>query len=39
VFAQEYECEFFDPDTAAFSSEFIEAALVADLAPLWGAAA
>ena len=37
VFAQEYECEFFDPDTAAFSSELIEAALVADLAPLWRA--
>ena len=37
VFAQEYECEFFDPDTAAFSSELIEAALVADIEPLWRA--
>lgn len=38
VYAQEYECEFFDPDTAAFSSELIERALCASLLPLWRAA-
>jgi hypothetical protein len=37
VYAQEYECEFFDPDTAVFSSELIDRALSADLMPLWGA--
>jgi hypothetical protein len=38
LYAQEYECEFFDPDTAVFSSELIERALCADLQPLWRAA-
>jgi hypothetical protein len=38
LYAQEYECEFFDPDTAVFSSELIERALCADLLPLWSAA-
>jgi hypothetical protein len=35
LYAEEYECEFFDPDTAMFSSDLIERALV-DLPPLWG---
>lgn len=38
VFAEEYECEFFDPDTAVFSSDLIERALSADVEPLWRAA-
>jgi hypothetical protein len=37
LFAQEYECEFFDPETAVFSSELIERALCPDLLPLWSA--
>jgi hypothetical protein len=35
VFAQEYDCQFFDPDTSVFSSAMIEAALSDDVAPLW----
>lgn len=39
VFEQEYNCIFYDPDTAVFSSELIERALSDDVAPLWGLAA
>lgn len=35
TYRQEYECEFFDPDTAVFSSEMIEAALSDEVEPLW----
>jgi len=38
VFEQEYNCEFFDPDTAVFSSELIERAMTDDILPLWNAA-
>jgi hypothetical protein len=38
VFLQEYACEFFDPDTAVFSSELIERALSSAVEPLWAAA-
>ena len=38
VYAQEYECEFFDPETSVFSSELIERALSADVTPLWSPA-
>jgi hypothetical protein len=34
LFAQEYECEFIDADTSAFSSEMIELALADDFARL-----
>lgn len=39
IFEQEYNCTFYDPDTAVFSSEMIERALSADVLPLWGRAA
>lgn len=35
VFGQEYECRFYDPDTAVFSSEMIEAALFDEVESLW----
>lgn len=38
LYDQEYCCEFFDPDSAVFSSELIERALCANLTPLWSAA-
>lgn len=39
VYAEEYECEFFDPDTAVFSSELIARALDPSVTPLWEKAA
>lgn len=39
VFEQEYNCEFYDPDSAVFSSDLIERALTNDVAPLWSVAA
>ncbi|MBI3789939.1 MAG: terminase [Gemmatimonadetes bacterium] len=39
VFVQEYECEFFEADTAAFSTSLIERAVTSDVTPLWGRAA
>jgi len=38
VFGQEYMVEFYDPDTAVFSSEIIEAAMTDEVEPLWEAA-
>lgn len=39
TYRQEYECEFFDPDSAVFSSEMIEAAMSDEVEPLWEVAA
>lgn len=38
VFEQEYNCEFYDPDTSVFSSDLIERAISANVKPLWTAA-
>ena len=38
-FASEYECRFVDTDDQLFRSEHVQAALDADLAPLFGSAA
>jgi hypothetical protein len=38
LFAQEYDCEFIDAASSAFSSEMIELALVADFEPFLAAA-
>lgn len=38
VFEQEYNCEFYDADSAVFSSDLIERALSANVQPLWAAA-
>ena len=35
VFDQEYNCQFYDPDSAAFASELIDAAFSDELVPLW----
>jgi Terminase large subunit, T4likevirus-type, N-terminal len=39
VYEQEYNCQFYDPDTAVFSSELIERALGHGVKPLWPVAA
>jgi hypothetical protein len=38
LFAQEYDCEFIDAATSAFSSEMVEMALVDDFEPFLAAA-
>jgi hypothetical protein len=35
VFYQEYEYEFYDPDSAVFSSEMIDAPMTDDVEPFW----
>ena len=35
LYLQEYECVFIDPNSAAFSSELIDAALSDEVRPLW----
>ena len=39
VYGSEYNCEFYEPDTAVFSSALIERALTTDVKPLWSLAA
>lgn len=39
VFEQEYQCQFYDPDSQFFASDLVEQALSGDVAPLWEIAA
>lgn len=34
-YQQEFECEFFDPDTSVFSSDLIGRAISSEVQPLW----